>query len=527
MAQIYKHGLRTLIWLGPTWDDSGVDAAISAIKDANRYVLSQYNNMDKSRDRSPYNTMHRIPAPGWILTSRNDQFLQVKKLLSKSWFYRVWVLQEVGVSSRVIAFCGQHSINFSEVVLFADVYNGTHIFRSQSNGESGKEETMLECCSLISWAFSAVFSTYQTFAHWLNELPLLHKIATYQCQLSQNRLPQTFLVCDILHTTRRFLASDPRDHLYAFLGHPAIGNILDPDHTLELDQMHLKLSTEIVRQNSSLDLFCYVDNTQEDMSSSHPSWVPQWHKQCSRPVIFRHEWNCLAAFSEEQDVKIVVQGSQLHAVGFMLDKIIDVSETVFSTDWITYGRAPGKRHIVEALWDVFSTRQKKKRRMTEFQLWSSFITTLVAGSYFRSDMLCIDFIAFCRQYCDPAFYNLAIRGITSARIDDRIQADPDRFRHFASGSLHWQKLFATENGLCGIAPCVLRRGDVVAMLFGCIVPLVLRPTSEKSYYKLVGWCFIDELMYGESTPAVLNRGRSSWPWSLAQPRIRMEKIVLV
>jgi hypothetical protein len=224
----------------------------------------------------------------------------------------------------------------------------------------------------------------------------------------------------------------------------------------------------------------------------------------------------LAELSEEQDVNIVVQGSQLHAVGFVYDKIILASEASSSEDWMAYARASGKRHIAETHWDVFS-KAYKRRWMTKSEFWLSFISTLVAGTYPQPDTLDIDFIAFCKQHCDPVFYNLAIHDIAlDARIDGHIHADPNRFRDTASRMAHNQRLFTTKKGLCGLASYALQQGDVVAMIFGCRMPLVLRPTSEKSCYKNVGWCYIDEVMDGEAAAAVFKHGRS-----------RKRKIVLV
>src|SRR5258708_432553 len=43
----------------------------------------------------------------------------LRDLVERPWFTRLWVLQEVGLSRRAIAFCGNYSVEFGEIVLFS------------------------------------------------------------------------------------------------------------------------------------------------------------------------------------------------------------------------------------------------------------------------------------------------------------------------------------------------------------------------------------------------------------------------
>jgi hypothetical protein len=60
-----------------------------------------------------------------------------------------------------------------------------------------------------------------------------------------------------------------------------------------------------------------------------------------------------------------------------------------------------------------------------------------------------------------------------------------------------RRLMVTEQGYVGVAPCRARPGDVVAILFGCSIPLVLRKASSQDAWQVVGEGFVYGYMNGE------------------------------
>jgi hypothetical protein len=60
-----------------------------------------------------------------------------------------------------------------------------------------------------------------------------------------------------------------------------------------------------------------------------------------------------------------------------------------------------------------------------------------------------------------------------------------------------RRLMVTEQGYVGVAPCRVRPGDVVAILFGCSIPLVLRKASSQDAWQVVGEGFVYGYMNGE------------------------------
>jgi hypothetical protein len=61
----------------------------------------------------------------------------------------------------------------------------------------------------------------------------------------------------------------------------------------------------------------------------------------------------------------------------------------------------------------------------------------------------------------------------------------------------WNRRFGTtEKGTMGIFPSNTQVGDLICILFGCSVPVVLRPWEQE--FRLVGECFVYGIMDGEA-----------------------------
>jgi hypothetical protein len=67
------------------------------------------------------------------------------------------------------------------------------------------------------------------------------------------------------------------------------------------------------------------------------------------------------------------------------------------------------------------------------------------------------------------------------------------------GGRPWDcRLVTTDQGHLGMAPRQAIKGDVVAVLIGCSVPVVLRESKDASGYEVVGEAFIPGLMEGQA-----------------------------
>ncbi|KAK8054559.1 hypothetical protein PG994_009626 [Apiospora phragmitis] len=83
--------------------------------------------------------------------------------------------------------------------------------------------------------------------------------------------------------------------------------------------------------------------------------------------------------------------------------------------------------------------------------------------------------------------------------------DSSRFHKSTVSScrmLQTRRIFETQDGLVGCVTSSALPGDRIAILFGCDMPVVLRPTNGE--YEVIGGCFVDGLMNGEVAEEVKN-----------------------
>jgi len=67
-----------------------------------------------------------------------------------------------------------------------------------------------------------------------------------------------------------------------------------------------------------------------------------------------------------------------------------------------------------------------------------------------------------------------------------------RWQHMAEEVLVGRKVFATQRGMLGIGPAILRDGDICCLLSGKPLPMILR--QDGTSYKLVGEAYIRGVM---------------------------------
>ena len=76
-----------------------------------------------------------------------------------------------------------------------------------------------------------------------------------------------------------------------------------------------------------------------------------------------------------------------------------------------------------------------------------------------------------------------------------------------------------KSGRCGLGPGLLQRNDILAVILGCRMPLILRPTCIPGEFKLIGPCWVYELMCDNDDNYAAIEWRSG--------RLEKEKITLM
>ncbi len=174
MVNIYRAAYEVIIWLGyPEQKDEQYDAmnAITLMFLQIQKGLKQGNNMS---------TILELDEVGITV----EEFQPPMRLFRSSWFQRTWVIQEAGVARRAFACYGNTHTNWNCIGIVA-----MYLFRYK--------KPFLE-------RMDAMDDVYRVMQLYLMFLPL--------------QRPTSFV--EVLNEARPYLASDPRDKIYALLGHP-------------------------------------------------------------------------------------------------------------------------------------------------------------------------------------------------------------------------------------------------------------------------------------------------------------------
>jgi len=109
MKQIYSMASGTVAWIGESGD--GSQLAISSIKK----IGQEFGSGDSHWHPT-------VIGENILMHARSETGLQewkaIERLLSRRWFHRVWVLQEVALSRRLVIYCGDDEFLWDSINQF-------------------------------------------------------------------------------------------------------------------------------------------------------------------------------------------------------------------------------------------------------------------------------------------------------------------------------------------------------------------------------------------------------------------------
>jgi Heterokaryon incompatibility protein (HET) len=227
MGSIFASAFQVVIWLGP--GDKESNNAMSIIK-----IISSVADTDHITER------------GWNA---------LENLFSRTWFKRIWVVQEFKRARNPVFQCGHKSFEWDsagaglyELWTSGQSINRTHV---KFLGEIGK-----------------VVSMASTRIH----LPTESNIGTRQAAGHLVKMLRVYGACQ---------ATDPHDKIYGLLGlsdsfsfpgcnPPAI------EYTKSIEDVYRDWAIFLIETQGTLDLLYISQRMEHD--SKLPTWVPDWRK---------------------------------------------------------------------------------------------------------------------------------------------------------------------------------------------------------------------------------------------------------
>ena len=233
MADIYSKARKVVVWLGPESEDSAL--AIDCIERVASHIKVDWHllTMQPSRGNTDWADRSTTPALEEI------EFLALTNFMSRSWFERLWVWQEVRLASfDPVMLCGERELTWSAL------RNALFCFWTKSNGSD----------------FHGEFSKKLVVAF----------------QLCSGRGSGWF--DRLIFETRHCQCSDPRDKVFALLSiidSDFRMDKLEPDYTKDPYEVYRDAMLRWTSNTGQLSLLPMVE--MPDHLQEVPSWVPDWN----------------------------------------------------------------------------------------------------------------------------------------------------------------------------------------------------------------------------------------------------------
>ncbi|KAK4161022.1 heterokaryon incompatibility protein-domain-containing protein [Cladorrhinum sp. PSN259] len=459
MASVYKLAVRVVVWLGPEADDSGL--AMWMINDISSKVTVNWVSYTlapatalKSDELHWVDSDCPLPYP-------ERELCAIEKLFQRPWFSRLWVIQEVRLTTaEVVVICGFTSVSWK---LFL---NSSFVLYFKG----GQRPVLLD--DLGSQGFLQRLTTMHDPAVTLH-LPYLLQIASYlQC-------------------------TDNRDRVYALV--PLTSFTLKqlnitPDYSATLLTVYRSLVLHYIEFFGDLDIITSLvgNNRISATTSLRPSWIPPFE------------------FPSRTNYSSRVQASGPFAACFssLNEDILRVAgvrcATVTEVDVI---------HIPEA--DLQYAYSELKRIAPPNPTEQKYVTGCSIIEAFATTLTCCDGIEY-----DPPNSSvwspqqvetwmaqlLAMEPEQAATASEDVAAKMDRFIPWLHNNTQDRAFVRTKEGYFALVPDHTQPGDIICALFGLSDTIVLRRTGNDRY-SVVGACFVYGLAFGEAIFGKLPEGQ--------------------
>ena len=238
-------------------------------------------------------------------------------------------------------------------------------------------------------SFNLIWSTYENPRTWRTELPLTRALSKQSRSTSAEQLAlrssrslsssaSHFL--NVLVAGSAKSATDPRDFVYAFLGHPAAqspsgkGTIVPANYSASVSKAYRDVALYLLRDMNSLLLLSVVRHSPTTIDDGlMPSWVPRWNNSffCAiiSPLPGYDSWYDATRFVETRDEILIKShcftstaskaNGRLSVRGLVIDIVRWGSRTMHYDDLIR----PTKEQMddgttqnpVEAIWEAVTS----------------------------------------------------------------------------------------------------------------------------------------------------------------------------
>jgi len=439
MADIYSKATRVVVWLGPESEDSSM--AIDAFNTICSNTVVDWQTWSvRPTSPDPLLANGNVPVP-----LDEAQSNSISSLLSRPWFERLWIWQEVRLPSgdNIIVECGCQTIPWNSM-----------------------------CHAILYLKKRHSSDTHDTFKNKVNSI-----FALCNRRSSGYRSFSALLV-----DTKDCKCSDPRDRIFALLSmlDPSEFAGIEADYSKTVSDVYKNAALCILKSDQALGILATAGLEQSNLRL--PSWVPGWPcrslDRSLRHSVMAAGDTLVADIGQQADGGILqVTGVSCAIVdrveGFKLPEynsttVTDIAHEIRRiSSWINL-QAPFKEHDENLI---------------------AFCRTICAdnfadGAYpLRGDRLSL------KECLQDLCFVLGLQG--------NMDSWNRRFLSDVGSYIRGRAFFVTKDGCLGLGPKGARPGDTVAVLLGGAAAFILRPV-DGGHHQLEGEAYYHGFMDAEA-----------------------------
>jgi hypothetical protein len=473
MGGIFHKASEVVIWLGAEAENS--DLAFDAFE-----MLPKIESI------------HWDPMANSILDEvlcGHKYALAVNKIFERSWWHRLWTVQESILGQTIIFVCGARQISGETLFAVQKCYF-KHI---------------LYCCSSLQSKPS--FIHMDLYSQPMSILELLFMSRFYK---------GSYTISSLLAYYRSRRCTDPRDKVYGLLGlaESEETNIIIPDYSSPISTIYEQTTLKLIEHSKSLQIFSHISarsmKIDEIATTGLPSWVPNWTSEGSHQqfVALSNRLDDIEDYKvsggSSAHVKVVAKG-KIALRGILLGSCGRLSEPNDSKRAYHFDVFKGWRDLVA-----------KKLRL----LYPNTICTSYSDAYWQT--LCASKVIpvttsdhdsmrtsddSIERFWHDSWWSLYQESLHDADLGGEQQHNYEvrkleriKFRQSIAAATTMRRLFISrEDELLGLAPMDAQVGDMIALLEGGNVPYILRPKiGTGNEWEMIGDAYVHGIMDGEA-----------------------------
>jgi hypothetical protein len=438
MADIFTKASRVVVWLGPESSDSSVSMDCF-------HTISENVEVDQvTQSVRSLSNETRWAENNVMLPFSEAEYMSIYRLISRSWFERLWIWQEVRLGSRnTIVKCGAKELPWRSIC------TGVLCLYIKPKFQGLVGPDLLSC--------------------------------EIRVQALCNRAHQNLFV-DLIEQTQMCLCSDPRDKVFAILSllqpREAERLRIKPSYSKSVQEVYIDTAILHFERFGSVELLQMVE--EHSQSQNLPSWVPDF----ASPRLARPLHGPMMCTGSSQAVMKIVEKQRLQIAGVRVATIEHVE--IFGDHRKHYGDFRPEADLER----IISAFLGKESYTHDEQHVEAFYRTIYNNNpsesidpphpYLPSKKQCEDFLSDALGRGSP--------GDILSHDQGRYMVWNEILRRLESRSI-----FKTAEGNFGLAPNAAMVGDAVVILLGCRSAMVFRE-GQNDTYQVIGEACLDGFM---------------------------------